>query len=532
MRSIARINVILLFFILIASIFFLVNTVVWQNLYIYSNSDLLYLPSFFRDYWEGVYDWKLWVLTPAPYFLVDFFVFFIASFFTSNLFLSFLVYAICFSSCLILATSYMFRLTEEYFSLERIIKAVTLCFALWFALLSRYPEDIALFLFPSYHASSILLSIILYSMLFQTTTKKRIALFLIVSTLAIASDKQIVYTFYLPFFFASFSLRGSSMEKYYLKGFIYFIISLLFSGAIFKLLSILEIFQIPNIPIYIEIKKNILQMKVIENINQSTPEFVQFLQDFYSDKFPFFLLLIVSVALNAYYSFKVSDAKFGVRLFSRFVLLVYFFSIFSQVFFGIWGGFRYVWGLYFFPYVSILFYLGNGLSKMLIDRNFRRVGAFRRSLFLLSRNKIRSQVFFFVTVFLFIGLIGLLLLTNRSGHIALNNPYPPFVSCLDKIQTNYSLNYGLSDYWNAKHIRYLSQTGLSVNQVFSNLERYDWIHNRDWYNKNKEGKPILYNFIIPERLDVILVQKKFGNPTSIEKCESKEIFIYEKGFSF
>jgi len=62
MKFLSRINLFILACILISSNFILVNQSVWQNFFIYTNSDLLYLPSFFRDFWEGDYNWRLWVL--------------------------------------------------------------------------------------------------------------------------------------------------------------------------------------------------------------------------------------------------------------------------------------------------------------------------------------------------------------------------------------------------------------------------------------------------------------------------------------
>jgi hypothetical protein len=78
----------------------------------------------------------------------------------------------------------------------------------------------------------------------------------------------------------------------------------------------------------------------------------------------------------------------------------------------------------------------------------------------------------------------------------------------------------------------LSHEQLIVNQVFTNLGKYNWIHNRDWYNKDKEGEKIIYNFVIPERLDKAQIPKRFGTPMVTEQCEGKEIYIYEKGFIF
>lgn len=530
MKFLSRINLFILACILISSNFILLNQSVWQNFFIYTNSDLLYLPSFFRDFWEGDYNWRLWVLTPAPYFFPDAFLFFFTSIFSKNLFISFFIYSILFSFSLIISISLLFSLSLEFFSFSRIIKGVTLCIPLWLILISNYPEDIALFLFPSYHSGSILISIFLFFLSFKLFNRVNVFTFILISTLALASDKQLIYNFFFPFLFSLITIKDYRLEKKYLKVFIYFIFGLAFSSATLKILSHYNIFQIPTIPIYSEIKKILFQFKIIENVKIAMPEIIQFFKELYLDKLPLFILFLLGTALNIYYSFTVSIKNKVLVLYSRYVLFLYLFSILSQAFFGIWSGFRYVWGIYVFPFVSILFYTTDLLNRMLADRNFRRVSSFRGYLFLLSKNRIKSQAIFFALI-LILALLNIFYVKLKlKDNYVVNNPYPPFISCLDDLQRKYNLQNGISDYWNAKHIRYMSQTHLTVNQVFSNLEKYDWIHNRDWYRHDSEGKNLHYKFIIPERLDTNLIRKKMGNPTIIERCEGREVYIYIEGF--
>ena len=339
MKLIAPINRLLLFSFLIVSIFFLFHEVIWQNVYIISNSDLLYVPSFTRDFSEGIYNWKLWVLPPAPSFFPDLFFSFIVSFISSNLVVSNTIYGTLFAIVLIFSTTSIFRLTDEFFSFEQIVRVVTLGYALFFFILSFYPKDIGLFLVPSYHGSSFLFSIILYSLIFKTNKKNKKYLFFLISVLAIMSDKQIFYTFYFPFIVTSVIMRNDSTEKYYLKTSVYLIISFLIAALVLKILSLLGIFQIPTIPIWTEFKKNVFQLKVIQNIQLSLPEMRNYFIDFYGDKFLLFCLFFFSIGFNLYYSLPISKAQYGIRFLSQIILWIYFFSIFSQMFFGIWGGF-------------------------------------------------------------------------------------------------------------------------------------------------------------------------------------------------
>ena len=273
-------------------------------------------------------------------------------------------------------------------------------------------------------------------------------------------------------------------------------------------------------------------MKVIANTKHILPELQLFFYDYYLKKLILFLTLLISVGLNIYYSIEKFESRIDIRLFSRFVLLIYFFSILSQMFFGVWGGFRYLWALFFFPYFSIFYYAWNYQKRILTDQGLSAVRAWQRLYVLEGIDQSSFLGFRYIISFILICIAWFFLFQKESIKIEYNNPYPPFVSCLDSLKLKYNLTNGISDYWNAKHIRYLSHEQLIVNQVFTNLGKYNWIHNRDWYNKDKEGEKIIYNFVIPERLDKAQIPKRFGTPMVTEQCEGKEIYIYEKGFIF
>ncbi|HNC01463.1 MAG TPA: hypothetical protein PLS71_24685, partial [Leptospiraceae bacterium] len=419
-----------------------------------------------------------------------------------------------------------------YFSFQRILRVTTFFIAFWIILVSNYPEDLALFIFPSYHGSSFIFGLIFYRIIFQIDNINKIIAFILLSGLVISSDTQIVYTFYIPFLLTSIFLKSALPEKLYIKVFIYFVVSFVVGSFFLKLLGSINIFSVPSIPVWKEIKMNIFQLKILENIRNITPVVKVYFMELYSDKILFFYLLIVSVPLNLYYAFKKTEVKTELRFFSLYVLLVLFVSIFTQMFFGIWGGARYVWAIYFFPYVSILIYFGNSLSRMLTNGNYRKVEGMRKYVFLLSKDRIRSQLILFGIVIIFLVLFIFMYLIKGRVELTVSQPYPPFVSCLDELKKKYDLTYGISDYWNAKHVSYLSKEKLFVNQVFVNLEKYNWINNRDWYKRDKENQSIHYHFILPERLDINRIKEKFGSDYKTEICEGREVFVFEKGFYY
>jgi hypothetical protein len=71
--------------------------------------------------------------------------------------------------------------------------------------------------------------------------------FILISTLALASDKQLIYNFFFPFLFSLITIKDYRLEKKYLKVFIYFIFGLAFSSATLKILSHYNIFQMAEL---------------------------------------------------------------------------------------------------------------------------------------------------------------------------------------------------------------------------------------------------------------------------------------------
>jgi hypothetical protein len=104
---------------------------------------------------------------------------------------------------------------------------------------------------------------------------------------------------------------------------------------------------------------------------------------------------------------------------------------------------------------------------------------------------------------------------------------PDFIKCMDSLQEKYDLQYGISDYWLSKYITYFSKYSIRTTQVTESLEIYNWIN-----HPNSIPKEIGYTFIIPNNLNSSLIKERLGLPERIEKCVSKEIWIYSSTFSY
>ena len=109
-------------------------------------------------------------------------------------------------------------------------------------------------------------------------------------------------------------------------------------------------------------------------------------------------------------------------------------------------------------------------------------------------------------------------------------PYPPDVKCLDELAKHYNLQYGYSDYWNAKRVTILSHFGLRVNQIQKGFMPYWWGNNILWYS-NKVGHPgeyPKYQFILTNNLPTDDLERKFGAPAITKNCSGTEVYIYNR----
>jgi hypothetical protein len=292
---------------------------------------------------------------------------------------------------------------------------------------------------------------------------------LILIFLVSISDKTLFSIFFIPM--GIMFLFEKKYKRFVTLIFIIFLITIT--------LTVLEkysLFNIPKIPIFNELKRILKEKRLFENF------YLSFKITFSESKSIFLFITLSTLILlkNIYTSYY--------RRMSILLFLSIFIQIFVQISFGIPISFRYNWFLFIIPFLSFIFYFD-----------------------------------LFSIFFLPLGIGFLIFAVNK---IDLYIPKRQFINCLlEKKQ----LKHGISDYWNSKYIRFFSKNEIEVNSVFSNIEPYHWIQNREWLTKNKKGESFNYQFILPERLNQEIILQKYGHPAQVENCIDKEIWIYAEG---
>jgi hypothetical protein len=104
-------------------------------------------------------------------------------------------------------------------------------------------------------------------------------------------------------------------------------------------------------------------------------------------------------------------------------------------------------------------------------------------------------------------------------------PYPPWIECLDTLARSEGLHYGYGDYWNAKYASMLSHAGVLVNQLDEDLTIFPWINNLDWYLAVSQSRSSRV-FLLPERL--MEPGEAFGRLLETRHCGEREIRIYRR----
>ncbi len=108
--------------------------------------------------------------------------------------------------------------------------------------------------------------------------------------------------------------------------------------------------------------------------------------------------------------------------------------------------------------------------------------------------------------------------------------YPTNMACLDKVAESHNLQYGISEYFQAKTIGALTKKGLLVNQVTYDFDILHWVNNFYWYLTKSTPRNLLeYDFIVslPNQESYKRIPYYFGEPTEINNCGGWQVFIYK-----
>ncbi len=484
------------------------------------SSDFFYLVSLYKDLFVDHYSIFGWHITPAPYFFPDMVMFFPLLWIMPDIGYAFVsYYVLFFLLCLVIITKIASLLNKNIFNCFLCVFTAGLLFVAFiqdinYAVISQY-------FLPSAHAGAILIGFTLIAISLSAVQKGysygSATLFFFLSFLIILSDIIIIPQFLLPLaitIFIFYRLRFIPLRTFQVTAGLT-VGAYLVATALIKIIKFTGIFSIPTQTYTHNI-----------GIGTSLDTFKEFIHDinYYlintSNLFAILAIFLVTsiILLFKHWNYSFFNQRSREDKSTHLVLFLIIFSFLSLtitlaalIVTGNWtdpGNIRYIQTLYILP----LFFL----ALILAVFNGRRA------------SWLKLVLFSTVVIFSLRQIIPEAIMLKTAN---LRLPYSEPTQCLDKLAVNYDLQYGYSDYWNAKYTTIQSHSRVRVNQLQLNLDIYNWINNPAWYiNKVGEGSGQYpkYQFILTNNLSKAEIEARFGKPSVRKACPGTEVYIYNR----
>ncbi len=491
-----------------------------------TNSDILFIESLYRDFFENSFPIIGWQILRAPSFLPDWPLYFFSRWITGDFSAAHQIYMPVILVFHLLFFSWMikFFFANKISRLENYFFAIGLGFLMTTPLIFMpsgfYYTDIPLY-DPAIHSSTFLWGFPILMLWLKQLEGPKIQspfhLFLIgcACIIATASDLWFMFQFIIPLIASEFLFR--MWKKQSLKTLFKFFITLFVGTSIGfglpYLFSYLGWFILPD-----------------ARVGEPFTGFLPFLNQFYDqlhtfkNSFRTCFQYVPIYALAAIIAFYVSikslnkfrkESKlnsnpddslslFGLQLFFILSFLAPMSLIVTK---GMWAGignFRYL-----IPtFILSFFIVGYWIIRLCIQ--WKQV---HKSIFWLS------IIAYFCTAMM---KLPWPVSFHRTG-------YPAEMECLDAVAYEHSLKNGLSEYWLAKFTTNLSKRGLLINQMTYHFEPHFWINNYHWYLSD-DGKSIReYDFFVSYKNDETRkrVPLEIGEPSVIHDCGAFDIMVFK-----
>ena len=483
------------------------------------SSDLLYIVSLYKDLFVDRYSIFGWYVTPAPYFFPDMVMFFPLLWSMPDIGYAFVsYYVLFFLLCLVVLTKIASFLNKNIFNCFLCVFSAGLLFVAFVQDVAYVP--ISEFLLPSAHAGVILIGFALIAISLSAMHKgysySSATLFFLLSFLTILSDILIIPQFLLPLAITIFifyrlcfiQLRTFQVTAGLTLG------AYLAAIALIKLIKFTGIFNIPT-QTYTHDMGIRTSFNTLKHFIHDIGYYIINTSNLFAVLAIFLVTSIILLFKQRKYLFSSQRSREGKSTYFIPFLIIFSFlsltiTLAALIVTGNWadlGNIRYIQTLYILP----LFFLALILAVF--------------------NNRIASwlKLVVFSTVVIF-SLRQIIPEATTLDAANLRLPYPELTQCLDKLAANYNLQYGYSDYWNAKETTIMSRSKVRVNQLQPNLDIYDWINNPAWYVNKVGGSEQYpkYQFILTNGLSKAEIEARFGKPAVQKACPGTEVYVYNR----
>ena len=482
-----------------------------SGLHTFFNSDTLYLPSLYQDAFEIGNTLKNWHFSTSPYFFPDMVLFTITSVVTDNFIISIILYAIAQYLLILFLINMVLKVYLQKKERQYMLTIGNYLLAL-IPLSVYFVQDFDFsfhFTSSAFHNGAFVNALIALNFFIRVLNKKsalHLTLLFLTIFISIISDRFFTVYFIFPAIattvFSLFDKENRKRKAIYLGG-----MALLttISYTTFNLLKAYKIITVFNKTLAIDL-----------NVNKSSftifiEQFSHYLTAFDSRSFALYFTIISFILLSRfiYQRFKAERLTVVNPELLLIVFLFFFMSIVlvTPILSGIYSG----WDTLRYNFQVII------IGLLFFGITFKS-----------SSNKIKTIPFLisFVAFFAF----TCTYLTSKQFYTNLNsivNYYPEKVKTIDEIAKKHDLQFGLANFWDARHTMMFSRENVRTYNCFDEMSPWYYTCNKDWFYIDPFTKDSVdFNFIIinnPKHEENF--KKVLGDPLKIIDTNDVRIFI-------
>ncbi len=493
-----------------------------QGLYTYFNSDTLYLPSIFRDVFVDGSGFRGWHLNAAPNFFPDMASYFVVNAVVSDFRMAMLTFSVLQYVVILVLMGWVLRQISPRIGFWHLAASNLLMLLFLFVTTSTGDFVFTFYLLSiSYHLGPFIMTLSALIVAFrylQTRSGKYLVALTVVAFLGVFSSRFFIVMFVIP----AFGILPLVFQPGYRRRMTR-ILAVAIGCAIVGVLAF-NLAKGAGIYHIIGAGNKMFQFEHMASSWQTMwNQHVGYVlkADFRS--------VIVVVSLFSFLATAVLAVKHGIAILSRQTMTnkswmeasyVFFFCLFFLVvlFNPIVNG-SYV-GPAILRYNIHVFYLGVFNMGFLMYKLFQ--GTQRMQL--LQSLVVAATLVVLVHTALYASKHSI-----REGLARFSSHYPQVAQCLDELYATHDLQYGVGEYWHAKHITMFSKTGVRVYTVYHDTAIWYHVMNRNWYHEGGKGRHANpdFRFVISNGLQEDAILKELGQPIQVHKCPGSSLTVYQ-----
>lgn len=440
-------------------------------------SDTLYFPSIYKDLFIDHYSLKGWHLNPSPNFFPDMIVYFLLMLCSGNFILSSFLFSLIQYFVILFLIHLVFKTFVPGPSL--LYESISMLLMTMFILVYTYSKD---FMFTfyivsnGYHTGAFVMALIclLLTIRYLKVPKKQtFFLLFFICSLSILSDRLFIILFSIPVLSVLVFLVKKQFRKEIVK---------ILAINLFSIFTGLGLFHVLNSSGYIffDLPHRIMDFN---NIRSSWNILTRQMWEYLTGANCKSLIIIISLlSFTGTIILLISNLK-KEKSYSYLTFYLLFCVVFIPVVFfmpvvnGNYTGYD---TLRYNIYVFYLALINTGIILVQLSQRVKKQGRFS-----VMAASLVSLLIIFTLITAFVSL-------SPKGIKDYFNYYPNVVKCVDDAAQKEDLEYGVSNYWDAKLVTMFSKQGVRVLPVYDNLEPYDHVANENWFT----GKDARINFFI------------------------------------